>query len=407
MNRNLVPANRRALARCLICSMFLMQTLAVRAQTKPATTAPLPRPLLLATGSADRFWIAQFDTASKTRTRTFLRGQVLPTGDWQDLGSVPGIVTALADMRGELALLLEDGTWKRVGIGTSMSSGVSVPGTGPILAWGSATHALLAVRAVAGGKAALAEPAPPVADPDLFAPPATRPATRAASTAPTTRPATTRSADTLVPVLFQFERGRWHALADVPARADAIMALGALNQQPVVAISDGGDAITTFAWVNARWSEWGKVRIGHGRFQLCGAGSYVILWSVDADNAVRVWRFMNNDPKKGQWEAVPLTPARAADAQSQKAIAVAADELRMLALHNGAIGEQRYQIIGNTAGTARGELSTLSTPRSNQPNPFQWLLQSFLFMLFMTVVIVVLYRRRQAAAKNEDKDQED
>src|SRR5258706_523349 len=78
------------------------------------------------------------------------RQQALPAGDWRDLGTVFGQAVALAEAQGELAILLDDGSWKRLGEG-GLSTGPSVPGSGQILAWGSVASALYAVRAVEGG----------------------------------------------------------------------------------------------------------------------------------------------------------------------------------------------------------------------------------------------------------------
>lgn len=401
MNPDLQPSPRRhpplglwacALAMLLACRL-------APAQTQPTTQPAVPRPALIASGSPDRFWIAQADTHSKTRVRTFLRGQVLPAGDWQDLGPALGAVAAMADMRGELALLFDDQAWKRVGATGVVSSGLSIPGTGPVLAWGGTSQVLLAIRAVEGGKSALPEPVQAPPDPDVFARPATRPAaTRPSTTQASTAP-TTRTASPARPVLFQFERGQWKAVADVPASATATMALGSLDHRPVLAVT-AGQQVQTYAWIDAHWVDWGKVNAGASRFQLSGAPTFCVLWSIDADGSSKVWRQLG----KG-WEPITLAQT-AADSIPQRTFAVAGNELRLVVLKDGAVWEQRYEVTGDKAGAVRGGLTQLAAPRSNQPNPFAWLFQAFLFTLFITVIVIVLYRRRQANTTEKDEDQD-
>ena len=122
------------------------------------TTQSIPaRPSVLAYGSADQYWIAEiqsFGGGSKPRYKTLVRQQTLPAGDWRDLGTVFGQATALAEAQGELAILLDDGSWKRLGEG-GLSTGPSVPGTGQVLAWGSVASTLYAIRAVEGGPEAV------------------------------------------------------------------------------------------------------------------------------------------------------------------------------------------------------------------------------------------------------------
>src|SRR6478752_1173295 len=81
------------------------------------TTQSIPtRPTVLAYGSADQYWIAEiqpFGGGSKPRYKTLVRQQTLPAGDWRDLGTVFGQAIALAEAQGELAILLDDGSWKR------------------------------------------------------------------------------------------------------------------------------------------------------------------------------------------------------------------------------------------------------------------------------------------------------
>jgi len=85
------------------------------------TTQSIPtRPSVLAYGSADQYWIAEiqlFGGGSKPRYKTLVRQQTLPAGDWRDLGTVFGQAVALAEAQGELAVLLDDGSWKRLGEG--------------------------------------------------------------------------------------------------------------------------------------------------------------------------------------------------------------------------------------------------------------------------------------------------
>jgi hypothetical protein len=113
------------------------------------TTQPY-RPTLLAFGSADRYWLASVESyreVGKVKYKTLVRGQALPAGDWKDLGVIYGHAAALAETQGDLALLLDDGSWKRLGEG-GLATGPSDPGTGPVHARGNTGSKINAIRAV-------------------------------------------------------------------------------------------------------------------------------------------------------------------------------------------------------------------------------------------------------------------
>src|SRR3954454_6164153 len=150
-----LAAPRTASTRSWPIAIALIALLILGAHLQAQTTQSVPtRPSVLAYGSADQYWIAEiqpFGGGSKPRYKTLVRQQTLPAGDWRDLGTVFGQAIALAEAQGELAILLDDGSWKRLGEG-GLSTGPSVPGSGQVLAWGSVASTLYAIRTVEGGR---------------------------------------------------------------------------------------------------------------------------------------------------------------------------------------------------------------------------------------------------------------
>src|SRR5215213_10210611 len=149
------PHPRRRLIWPFALLVFLSPTLSAQ------TTQPW-RPALFAYGSNDRLWIAHRephkDENNKAAYKTALRGRLLPDGEWKDLGILYHEPAGLAQLQGDLAVLIEDGNWKRVG--STFGSGPTVPGSGPVLGWGASPTALYAVRAVEGGKEGIAATQP-------------------------------------------------------------------------------------------------------------------------------------------------------------------------------------------------------------------------------------------------------
>lgn len=368
---------------------------------KSQTTQPY-RPSLFAHGSQNRYWVASVEPLKdKGQFKTTIREQTLPAGDWTTLGTVLGAAAALAQSQGELAVLLaDDGGWKRLASGGAMSTGPEVPGTNRVLAWGSAGPTLYAVRAVEGGKAALAAPstaAEPATRPQAAATrptiaPASRPATTAttattAATTPTTRPLTL--------VLFKYERGDWTAVADLPPAASVAATLaisGPANKPILAAYTDG--PIRTWALADGRWEPAGDVRptTRPSIVGLATAANVPAAWTVEPSGRMRLYlRREGEDWKPADKFAVPADVPPAA----QRTLAAAGDEFRAVFLHDGKWTEQRY----DAAGVPRGGRADLPTPPSNLADPrLRLLYQAFIMLGVVIVLLVTFYKRRAAAA---------
>jgi hypothetical protein len=365
------------------------------------TTQPY-RPLLLAHGSGNLYWVATVETSKeggKLRQKTVIRRQLLPGGEWQDVGTLFQPALALADVQGDLAILLDDGTWKRVGAGglaTGLATGPILPGVGPVLAWGSSPSSLYAVRTVEGGRDALNP-----ATTDSTAAPASRPATSPATTQailatrptissrPSTRPAPL--------VLMQYDRGQWVGVAELPPSVPATpMALAVVGDKPLIATSADGATIRTLAWSDGRWQDWGDIRApAAGRFDLLAAPNLVALWAIDVRGAMAVYIKREGET----WQPLKefSLPGNVA-ADAQRTLALAAEELRLEVLSDGKLLEQRY----DPSGVKRGTMAALPVPQSNQPSPLSWILQS-VAMLVMVVVLITFYRRRAARPPPSDE----
>ncbi|HSI34201.1 MAG TPA: hypothetical protein VK986_11485, partial [Tepidisphaeraceae bacterium] len=162
--------------------------------TAPAaqpTSRPAPAArTLFAHGTADRFWIARVETrneSGRTVQQTVVREQKMPTGQWREVTTVGAPILGLSNLQGDAVVLLEDGAWRR--LNTTMSTGLTIPGVGPTLAFARAPGALYAVRDFEGGRAGALEDEEPDPAAPASAAPVTRPATGpAGATRPATRP---------------------------------------------------------------------------------------------------------------------------------------------------------------------------------------------------------------------------
>jgi hypothetical protein len=380
----------------ITCGLLTLRARPAAAQSiQPAPATQPNRPTLLAYGSSDQYWIANVEPyrdGAKTRFKTLIRQQTLPAGDWKELGAVYGHAAALAEMQGELALLLDDSSWKRVGEG-GLTTGPSVPGAGAVLAWGSTASTLYAIRAVEGGKEGVTtRPVEPAALP------ATRVAATQTAASATSKP-TTRPLDL---ALLRYEKGQWVGVADLPASANtaAAFSLASAGNKPLLAFSADGSAIRTFALVDSKWEDWGEVRPG-GRasgFGLLTAGHAAALWTADPDGGMKL--FLKR-------EAEPWTPAKAFNlpvvpAGAQRALAAAGEEFRLVFLKDGKFWEQRY----DRSGALFGSLTEMPVPQTNRPDPIIRILYSVMLLGMVIVMLVTFYRRRAAATTAEKKDEE-
>jgi hypothetical protein len=402
----------------LLATTSLAQT---APSTAPSTAPAIPepyRPLLLAHGSADHYWIARVESyqdGPKVRMRTLVRAQDLPAGDWQDLGAIFGHAVALAESQGELAVLLEDGSWKRRSA-AGLATGPLIPGTGPVLAWASSARDLYAVRNVEGGAQGVAtrpvEAAPRPAAATQPATAATAATTQRAFVAPSiatrpsanvaqlaTRPAPTRPAR---PTLLQFQRGQWVAVGELPAlSAAAQLALAVTGNNPLLAAStDGGANVRTFLWQDGHWRDFGAIRTGQrpGRFGLLGDGLLPAVWTIDPDGAMKL--FLKREGE--DWTAAaPFALPPNLPETAQRTLATAGQDFRLVLLKDGNVFERRY----DTTGSPRSELAQLPTPQAYRPDAMFWAVRAFVILGMVIVMLLTFYHRRgpPEQAANDDR----
>jgi hypothetical protein len=366
------------------------------------TTQPF-RPTLFACGSADRYWIASVESyreGTKVHFKTLVRGQTLPGGIWEDMGVVYGHTAGMTEVQDELAVLLDDGSWKRVGP-AGLSTGPAIPGSGPVLAWGSAVSVLYTIRAVEGGKDAVTtrpvdttQPARSTTLPTSG--PTTMAATRiVASTGPTSQP-TTRP---LALALLRLDNGQWVGAADLPAGVGlASLTLWGVGKQAVLAALEDSGAIRTWILVNSKWEDWGEIRPG-GHPGIVGGfamGNTAAIWTMDQDGGVKL--FMRREGE--EWTAAKsfLLPKSLPEG-SQRTLAAAGEEIRLILLKDGKMWEQRY----DAAGTMRGGLTELSAPQIYKENPMVRVFQLVVLLAMVIVMVVTFYKRRGTGGEKEEK----
>jgi hypothetical protein len=393
------------------------QTLPTTSATAAPTTEPY-RPTLLALGTPDHYWIAYAETyldGVRSRIRTVIRGQELPAGDWQDLGAVYGRAVALAESQGDLAILLEDGSWKRR-TPSGLATGPVIPGSGPVLAWASSPHDLYAIRSVEGGIEGVttrptAEAPRRSYDVAAATPPSSAPATRPSAdpgpsiaTRPTAAPASTPRPATRPsrPILLRFEQGQWVAAADLPPDVDATRAaLAVVANKVLLATPTDGGTIRTFALTDGHWQPFGQIRPAArpGGFGLLAAagGTLPALWTIHLDGQMLLYLKREGE----DWtQATPFQLPPNLPENAQRTLASAAGELRLVVRKDGKIFERRY----DTTGSPRSELVELPTPQQGfHPDAMFWAIRGFVIAGMVLVMLLTFYHRR---ASDEARDDE-
>jgi hypothetical protein len=413
-----VPHHHRFRSPLLLLPLLLLAATTSPAQTAPSTaptTVEPYRPTLLAYGSPDHYWIARVETyqdGARARMRTLLRGQDLPAGDWMELPTIYGHAVGLAESRGELALLLDDGSWKRLGA-AGLATGPVIPGTGPVLAWASNAHDLYAVRNVEGGiRGVTTRPveAPPPPRPAATTRAstttqrtrttpsiATRPAALLAQAAATSRPTTRPSRLTLL----HFQRGEWAPIAELPdGAAGSPIALAVVGGKPLLAISGRpATSIRTFVWSDGAWQPFGAIPTGArpGRFELVSGAMHPALWTIDADGVMKLFLKREGD----NWTAAPAfaLPANLPE-NAQRTLVATGQDFRLVVRKDANILERRY----DSAGAPRSDLAQLPAPQSNRPDAMFWIVRAFVILLMVIVMLLTFYHRRGPPEPTPDDD---
>jgi hypothetical protein len=293
-----------------------------------------------------------------------------------------GHAIALAQTQGDLAVLLDDGAWKRLGTG-GLSTGAALPGTGAVLAWGSVGQTLYAIRAVEGGLESLAT------QPSAT----TQTASTQASAGPgiTTRP-TTRPARW---TLLKLDRGQWVGAAELPMdMGGGMMAVAGFGNKPVLALAGSGGTVRMYTLNDSKWEPMGEVKVTGraGALGLLGAGRVLALW-VDQDGQIKLFL-----KREGEDWAPAEGFAMAGGPNAKRSLAAAGEEFRMVLLEDGKLREQRYDL----SGKPRGTLTEMPAPQTFQPDPLLRALEAIVLLGIIVVVMVTFYRRRAAAGEKEE-----
>jgi hypothetical protein len=394
----------------LLCALL---ALASTTDAQSTQSASLPRPTLLAFGSSNHYWIATIESykeGNKTLYKTLVREQTLPAGDWKDMGvPVLGYAAGLAESQGQLAVLMEDASWKFLD-SSGLTTGPDLPGTGPVLAWGSASSTLYAIRAVEGGKQAIVNPddngqvdRPPT--PATTSRPTTRPTTAKAATT-TSATTTTRSSISATTrpatlVLLRYERGQWHGAADLPASIRSnLVSISGVGNKLLLAEAGAGDLVRAWALTDSKWEGWGEFHAGShpGDLGAMALGHVPALWTKDQDKGVKV--FVKREGE--EWSSLKTFELpKALPASAQRTVAAAGDDIRLVAMgKDGKIWEQRY----DSTGAKRGDFAPLPTPQVEHESPMVRVLQMMVLLAMVVVMLVTFYKRRTPGPKDEGRE---
>lgn len=386
----------------LLCALMAMGGTALAQSTQPTSSV---RPALLAFGSSDHYWIATVESykeGNKTLFKTLVRDQTLPAGDWKDMGvPVLGYAIALADSQSELAILLDDGNWKWLGSG-GLTTGPAVPGTGPILAWSSAASTLYAVRAVEGGRQAIAAAQHASQNNlDTLPAPATRPATRRTTTAATTSVTTGPSVAAARPpvlVLLRFDKGAWRGVADLPASVKSnIISISGAGSKLLLAAAGQGDFIHTWALTDSKWEGWGEFHTGSRPNDLgvISLGHLPAIWAKDQDEMIKV--FVKREGE--EWSSLKaFEMPKGLPADAERTVAAPGAEIHVVAMgKDGKVFEQRY----DSTGAKRGDLSALPVPQVEHESPIARVMQLTVVLAMVVIMLVTFYKRRSTGPKEE------
>jgi len=324
------------------------------------------------------------------------------------LTTIQSPIQGLSHFQGDAVVLLDGGSWRR--LNGALSTGPTVPGVGPLLAWHAAPKALYAIRDFEGGRAgALDEEEPdptsatqpavsstaPVSTRPSTVPatiPATLPSTRqVATTKPTTR-ATPNPSTVASPVFFKYERSQWHAVADLPrglGSPNPPMQISVLGERPVLLVQTEATALRSFAWMENQWEDWGTIQIPAGAtFSLQAIPNALALWTSDQNGHMHLNYRTDGQPWSGP--KVLETPKGVMPGDT-RAFTAAGGEFRLVVQKpDRKLYEQRYAFEGEP----RLGLTDLPAAISSQPSAASWMFQTLIMVGMVFVILLTLYRRR-------------
>lgn len=344
-----------------------------------ANAADLTPHNIVAHGDADQFWIARIEqsrTTGNSRTTTIYARQLGQEGKWQPLTGLPlpaGVV-CLADLNGQAAALLDDGSWVLLYPDATPFTAGPLPTPARMIAIAGGSGAWWAVGVVRGGIAAL---------------PTTRSA--ATQTAPSavagaaTRAASQPAAERIV--LFTLIGNDWQPRAEFPEpAASATVSLAMIDDMAYLAdVADGVVRVRHLDkdhWVNdATFSGLPAL----AAFKLLGTSHVPRLWVQPQEGAEKIYSLNGHGTPP---ELAQISGASAAD----RTIAVATGKVRVVAVVKGDVVEQDYAMSDMRPD---GGLSPVPLPRSS---PVAQLQQFQFWLVVVALLLAAMGSFRQRAA---------
>ena len=390
--------------RPLVLLLVLLTTASV-AQTAPTTApiAPEPyHPMLLAYGSADRYWIARvepYQEGAESRCAPLSAARPCPPAT----GRISARSSATPS-RSPRRRASSPSSWMTVpgnaagdaGLATVRSFPAPAPSSpGPLRPATSTLSALSRAASKASPPAPSnprrarsplkprRQPQPPThATPSISTRPAPSARVAQAATHPTTRP--------VRPILLHFDHGQWVAVTELPpGAATAHLGLAVLGNKPLLATStDGGTTVRTQVLVDGHWHDFGQIRTGQrpGRFDLLANGTLPALSTIDPDGAVQL-----SLKREGEdWTAaIPFALPPNLPETAQRTLRRRQD-FRLVLLSQT---ETSLNVATTRADRPARIVVQLPTPKPTAPCHF-WIVRWFVILGMVIVMLLTFYHRR-------------
>lgn len=336
---------------------------------------------IVAHGDADQFWIARIDqrpNVPNSKSSTIFFRKLGQEGKWEPVAGIPlpaGVVS-LADLNGQAAALLDDGSWILLYPDATPFTAGPLPAPARMIAIAGGTTAWWAVGVVRGGIAGL--PATRSAG--------TRPATAAAAAGAATRPTSQPASERIV--LFNLIGNDWQPRAefDEPVNGAAVVSLAMIDDTAYLADTTAGGVrvrhLDKDHWINDATIS-GLPALAS--FKLLSTSHVPRLWVQPAQGPDRVYS-LNGHGVPVQLGEIGGAPA------ADRTIAVATGKVRLVVVVKGDVVEQDYAMSDLRPD---GGVSAVPLPR---PSPFAQLQQFQLWLVVIALILAMMGSVRQRAA---------
>jgi uncharacterized RDD family membrane protein YckC len=381
------------LAAAVLTRLYLL-LLPLLAMSRITLGADVIQHQVLAHGANELFWIGQVEQTPNfpaSLHSTIYSRRLGQEKKWQLLARFPARVVSLASQGTLGAALLNDGSWELLYADSNPVTMGTLPEPARMVALAGGRDAWWAVGVVPGGIAAL--PPLPSSQPSS----STRPlvAARAAATRPQSQPAGSRL------VLFTLSGNNWTAIAELPDEVSAApsVSLAFVDEQPCVANLDWRGTLQVRHWESGRWViDASLADLPHlAAFQMLGDPTLRRLWVEQQSGPDRLYTFSGPHNHK----AIDLAPIPGS-APGDRALAIWAGKIRMIAQVNGDLLEQDFV---TETGAADGARFGLGLPRTSIIGDLQSLPMIIVSVALM-VAIIGSFRQRSimkaAGSKLED-----